>query len=323
MIFGGYEIWIADSNSKRLPEYQIQVEGNGNKFTCYIPSENGKRFSIRWKDHNGPASHHTSMQTYVDGLQAGRTHCKPGTSGKRRGISQESAATYYPFQFAPLKTTDDDGALWGGGVPDQIGTIELRVVHVRPHARAAGFKPSAFSGRSSTRRSRNRSCPTDFHLGVPSDRSFVNPNPPAAYTGRLGRAEKYDKLQHLRVRSTPIDKHAGPFATFTFRYRPAELLQAQGIMPALSVKAEGNAESGPSKPKKTVKGPRRALPVPADAPQERRPLKREVSDKDTDTGGGVIELTDDEDEDRKPMVKRELRPRRTFDPDDVIDLTLD
>ena len=41
---------------------------------------------------------------------------------------------------------DDDSALWAAGAPEQLGTIELRVVHIRPDMRADRFRAGTFDG---------------------------------------------------------------------------------------------------------------------------------------------------------------------------------
>ena len=45
------------------------------------------------------------MKVLVDGTPAGKTHCNPGVSGKRLGLSTDTPGTYRPFQFAALQTT--------------------------------------------------------------------------------------------------------------------------------------------------------------------------------------------------------------------------
>ena len=136
MIYQGYEVWIEGENRNRIQEYNVQVEGDDRKtIACYIPSESGKvrqlgmfaplgssarcgrcaeicllllqKFIIRWKDHHGRGGHHTSMRALVDGASAGKTHSYPGSSGKRVGVSTDSASTYRPFQFANLQTTGE------------------------------------------------------------------------------------------------------------------------------------------------------------------------------------------------------------------------
>ncbi|KAI0716743.1 hypothetical protein C8Q76DRAFT_416341 [Earliella scabrosa] len=287
MLHRGYEVWIADSQQQPLPEYDIQVDGDGKTITCYIPSESGKQFSVQWKDHNGASGHHTSM--------------------KRLGLSTDTPGTYRPFQFAALQTTDDDETLWSGGVSEKLGTIELKVVHVRPQVRTAKFKPQAFTGVSSVHERSKKA---------------------GAHCVALGGPQRYPK-RHDKVHTTPIDKRAGPFVTFVFRYRPAAILQAQGIMPAHDAAADG--EAGPSTRRKTkTRAPiasgreadgRSSGTSPARVKRERKSVKREQG---TESDGDVIELSDDEEVvDRKPIVKREPRARPTFDPGEVIDLTSD
>ncbi|EJF59728.1 hypothetical protein DICSQDRAFT_128064 [Dichomitus squalens LYAD-421 SS1] len=147
MLHIGYEVWISDGQKERIPEYDVKYEGeDGKTIACYIPSESGKEFQIRWKDHNGAYAPHASMKIFVDGHVVGKTRCPPGVVGKRLGISTTSADTYQPFQFANLQTTDDDDALWGAGIPDKLGSIELHVVHVHPHVIQTAFRPAGFAG---------------------------------------------------------------------------------------------------------------------------------------------------------------------------------
>ena len=124
------------------------------------------------------------------------------------------------------------------------------------------------------------------------------------------------------MHTTPIDKRAGPFVTFVFRYRPAgewqssasailhgdgsfsyrahaAILQAQGIMPAHDAAADG--EAGPSTRRKTkTRAPiapgreadgRSSGTSPARVKRERKSVKREQG---TESDGDVIELSDDE-----------------------------
>ncbi|RPD75700.1 hypothetical protein L226DRAFT_507615 [Lentinus tigrinus ALCF2SS1-7] len=306
MLHRGYEVWIADSHKRRLPEYKVKVGEDDSILTCYIPSESGKQFSIRWKDHNGPAAHHTSMRALVDGVPAGSSHSRPGASGKRAGISTDSASVYHPFQFAALQTTDDDNALWTAGASDQLGVIELRVTHVRPDVRPDTFRVSTFDGVS---RVHERSKKAGAHCVA------------------LGRAKPYGK-QHLRVKTTLLDKHAPPFATFRFLYRPAALLQAQGIVSAPAVQgantqqSKARASAAPSASQASWRG--------MSVLDKKKPtVKSELQDTSIHVpggGGDVIELSDDDDDDtpqRRPTVKRDPERRATYDPDDVIDLTLD
>lgn len=44
MFHRDYDVWISDVDGRRIPEYNMQLEGaDGLKtVTCYIPSESGK-----------------------------------------------------------------------------------------------------------------------------------------------------------------------------------------------------------------------------------------------------------------------------------------
>ncbi|KAI0697504.1 hypothetical protein C8T65DRAFT_662103 [Cerioporus squamosus] len=308
MLHRGYEVWIADSREQRLPEYKVEVGEDDSVITCYIPSESGEQFSIRWKDHNGPMANHTNMKTSVDGVRVGGKHSRPGASGKCVGVRTDSESVYHPFQFAILQTTDEEEALWAGGASDQLGTIELRVVHVHANVRSKNFKPDTFAGVS---RVHERSKKAGAHCVA------------------LGPALPFNKHhRHHSVKTIPLDKRAPPFATFRFHYRPAAILQAQGIMPApvLASADEQDAHTGPNTQQKKRKA--HGSTVPAHASQaiarvspaaEKKPVKSELQDTSIHVGAGgdVIELSDDEEEvtQRRPAVKRDPDRRRlNYDP---------
>ncbi|KAM5537627.1 hypothetical protein V8D89_008705 [Ganoderma adspersum] len=295
MLHFGYEVWIADSQKERLPEYDIKLDGeDGETIVCYIPSESGKVFQVRWRDHNRPHANHTTMKVYLDGHIAGKTHCPPGSSGKRLGIRTASADTYQPYQFSDLQTTDDDGAVWAA---EKLGSIELHVVYVHPHAQTAAFRPARFAGTAPVHERSKKA---------------------GAHCVALGKAVRMAKGPHTRVKSTPLDRKAGPAAKFVFRYRPVAILQAQGIMPS-SASQDGNS-------RRTRSASQRKLGqgVTSAEKRDRKPVKAEPGSRSGrgDVSGDVIDVSSDED---VPTVKREPRQQRVLqhDPGDVIDLTLD
>ncbi|KAI0659682.1 hypothetical protein C8Q70DRAFT_980345 [Cubamyces menziesii] len=290
MLHRGYDIWITDDEGRRMPEYKMEVEGhNGKTVACYIPSESGKRFAIHWKDYNG--LHTSSMSMVVDGTHRVGNVCRPNDHGHRIGIRTDHAEVYHPFQFAALRTTDDDSALLEtkAHALEKLGTIEVNVTRVHSHVRRAAFRPQAFSG-----------------VGAVHERSKKL----GAHCVTLGEGVRVRRL-HGRCKSRPLDPREGPYATFTFRYRPAALLQAQGIMPPPA------PEAGPSLAKHEKVQAGNKVKTRSEA---RVQVKSEAAD--------VIELSDDDyPMDRKPSVrvKRELGRRTRVKPDldDVIDLTLD
>ncbi|KAI0370546.1 hypothetical protein BV20DRAFT_1018689 [Pilatotrama ljubarskyi] len=308
MINRGYDVWISDGNGQPLPEFNMERVGNdGKTMACYLPSESGKRFIINWRDHNG--LHHTSFKCTVDGKPTGSKTCKPNSVGKRIGVrmTKDSCSTY---QFADLRTTDDEDALLGLDIAslEKVGTIEVRAVRIRAETRPVPFKAQPFAG-----------------VGAVHERSKKL----GGHCVTLGAPVKRQPTEQCK--SVLLDRREGPYATFIFRYRPPGLLQAQGIMPApdsaLALQAESNNIKGKAR---TAAGD---IDLAPSSSNKKPPVKAKTELRPTPSVEDVIELTDDDDDDmerkpvlRRPQVKREPGPRRTkvkADPDDVIDLTLD
>ncbi|KAI1794488.1 hypothetical protein LXA43DRAFT_143506 [Ganoderma leucocontextum] len=288
MLHLGYEVWISDGRRERMPEYDVKLEGEDGKTM---------EFQVRWKDHNGPYANYARMKVFIDGHVAGKTRCPPGVSGKRLGIRTASADTYQPFQFSGLQTTDDDGALWP---TEKLGSIEFHVVHVHQDARESAFRPARFAG-----------------TGLVHERS----KKAGAHCVALGRAVRFPKARHSPVKSTPLDRKARPAAKFVFRYRPAAILHARGIMPQRAGTSSRGGNNPKARPASQMKQGRGA--TSADK-RERKPVKPEPNARSGlgDVSGDVIDLSSDED---VPIVKHEPRQQRVLehDPGDVIDLTLD
>ncbi|KAI0828670.1 hypothetical protein BC628DRAFT_1417659 [Trametes gibbosa] len=352
MLHKGYEVWVSDAESRRIPEYKMEMEGtNGRTVACYIPSESGKvsprailriyaprregsrpkqvkklkslppqRFVINWKDHNG--ENHTSFKCYLDGKAAGATASRPNSCGSRIG-ARLTSDSYSSYQFADLRTTDDETALWAADATslEKVGTIEVDVVRIHAQYIPVPFQPCKFDD-----------------VGAVHERSKKL----GAHCATLGARVK--SRQASMCTSRPLYPHEGTYATFVFRYRPSALLQAQGIMPppepafgegleddkgkARAGPHAHNAPHAPSPPLKRARksrGDKKAKPEPEKdattdlgAARRRRPDPHRPSQE-------VIELSDSDD-DRKPVIRTRAKPEgntRLPDPDDVIDLTLD
>ncbi|OJT14873.1 hypothetical protein TRAPUB_8564 [Trametes pubescens] len=268
MLHRGYEAWIADAHNQRFVEYATRIEDGGDAapgrtVNCFIPSENGKRFIISWKDHGG--GHHFSVRPYIDGVRIPGKICKPGDQRSRQTVRTTSADTYNALQFADLKTTDDDGAAMA---VDSLGTIELRVYHVHPETRSKPFRPSTFAGVGSVHERSKKAGAHCVTLGGTVD----DPN-----LGARARARGHRSCRLLN----PED---GPFVTFVFRYRPAVLLQAEGIMP-LPASEKGKGRAGPS-----------AVPTGNVKAEPSGPSRSAASTSQLTASSDIIELTDDEDD---------------------------
>ncbi|KAI0763443.1 hypothetical protein BD413DRAFT_616321 [Trametes elegans] len=306
MLHRGFEIWISDSGGQRLPEFGVELEGNDQKtMACCIPSERGKAFVIHSKEYNGM---HVSVRHCIDGTYTISNVVYPYCTGTRAGIRTVSEDTYSPLLFADLPTT-------GAGALEKLGTIEVRVVRIHPTTARIGFTPAPFAG-----------------VGAVHERSKKL----GAHCVTLGERVKIQGRVRGRVRSTPLDPREGPYVSFVFRYRPAALLQAQGIMPPPAPAGAAVGGRRGNAPRAGVDAFRHAE-VEVDVKPRVKPeprsqvMYREVIELLDDDDDDVPELGP-EDEDRKPVlhgVKREpdtasqARSKLKTGPDGVIDLTLD
>ncbi|KAI0631244.1 hypothetical protein C8Q77DRAFT_195635 [Trametes polyzona] len=324
MLHRGYEIWISDSEGQRIPEYPMETEGTDEKtVACHIPSESGKVSGLLVTPYT------TSVLNVW--LIAGSTSCRPGGSGKRIGV-RLTEDTCCPFQFSNLETTDDETALWTANpvALEELGTIQVRVVRIHAQQPTTAFKPTFLAS-----------------IGAVYERSKKL----GAQCVSLGGPVRTKKRE--KARATPLNPRGGPDAKFIFRYMPPALLQAQGIMPSSSpapnragpVSGKGKSRAGSDQPQtsRILNSPRpsKLARMKADLDEASRMSVRILQDE-------VIELFDSDNEgvlnvsghgisygvpgllllsipvQRKPAVRSRIKPEKVeYDPDDVIDLTLD
>ncbi|KAL1948998.1 hypothetical protein VTO73DRAFT_10804 [Trametes versicolor] len=321
MLHRGYDVWISDADDCRIPEYNMEVEGaDGKTVACYIPSESGKRFIIHWKDHNG--QHHTSFKCLLDGKWAGANTCRPNNGGSRIGLrTTTNKDSYSPYQFADLRTTEDETALWAAGSLEKLGTIEVRAVRIHAHTRTVPFRPSSFHSVDAVHERSKKLGAHCVTLGA---------------TVSHGHGKSAEQCF-----STPLYPHEGSYATFIFRYRPTALLQAQGIIPPAAPAFGQSSGAGKGKARAhsdelSMSGPSHIKPEKSRGKDEVKAELARASGSNSGPGdrsvqSDIIELFDsDYDEvDVKPVIHRSggarrVKPERVeADPDDVIDLTLD
>ncbi|KAI0659686.1 hypothetical protein C8Q70DRAFT_87823 [Cubamyces menziesii] len=238
MLHRGLEVWIAYTNGERIPEYEVQVDAEDKrKMTCTIPSDAGKRFMVCWQYHSG--EHRVGISTRVDGVRVGSNACSPGQKGKRVGVRTVSADTYQMFQFATVFTMDTEGEAFLGARPaahrrpEKLGTIQLRVHHVQPVlGPSLPFRPHAVNLGGVV-----ASAPDDDKDKTEKFATFDR------HCVRLGKGLKRAKAQVDIPQASALDKNAGPFATFVFRYRPTAALQADGTMPLSEAKNLADEDS--------------------------------------------------------------------------------
>ncbi|GBE83817.1 hypothetical protein SCP_0508740 [Sparassis crispa] len=307
------------SQEKTLQEYVVHIEDT-NTISCYIPSEAGKNFEVRWRIGSA-ATHAFSVRCYLDGRPAGHTSGKPGCWGYRTGI-RTAINMRRPFQFANLQTTDDDQFLDASRANERLGLISVCFLRVLER-RTVGFEPKTLED-----------------VGpVHEETKKIS-----VHCISLGDAHPCQPRRNTKAKT--LDTNENPFLNFIFRYKPRDVLKAEGIISSSATIPRANvslvrARRGPSMPPSTgrVMRPRRAAESPAQGERETKRRKTIPEKKLQDIEFFQSQLGDAQKQVRSiktkinnarafrshPLpVKKEEKPLRfNFSSDDVIDLTLD
>ncbi|KAJ7141250.1 hypothetical protein C8R44DRAFT_763059 [Mycena epipterygia] len=212
-----FSAWIT-VDGVEAPEYNIEVSENQQGFSCWIPSEVGKKFAVHWTNMSAPGL--TGGGVQVDGHKCGFEAIASDTrpiSAFMDGIPEGSTKTR-PFVFAPLDLTDDDAYLESVSHP-QLGLIKLEIWRVDV---GGGMAPSA--------------------IAVPSaqkvhERSKKGMNQQITF----GAAVEHAQVQSAQIRRIGL----GPLVTFSFKYRSLDLLRANGIAPAPQRPEKRKASASP------------------------------------------------------------------------------
>jgi len=124
----GFSAWIK-SEGAELAAYNPTVEGdNGRTLSCWIPSEEGKKFEVHWKDLQGGVA--TQGFIYFDGSPNRATTNGIIVGKGPGGVASKSGArltekTIKPFLFSKLCVTDDESAT--SSVSPELGSIRLSI----------------------------------------------------------------------------------------------------------------------------------------------------------------------------------------------------
>ncbi|GBE80163.1 hypothetical protein BKA93DRAFT_116842 [Sparassis latifolia] len=205
----GFSVRLA-CEGQDLEEFSVNVDDE-RTISCYVPSEAGKTFSIVVKSNFDAL---VVFDCYADGEFARGSLLYPHTQGIVKGPYVDKT-TVKPFQFIPLTVTDDemvanprDPAL------RNLGTIEVRFSRVKE---GKYYRPSKGTKLSNLQPVHERCKKAGTHR--------------VSY----GDGVKSEKIRY----NEPIwiDSRDQPYVTFRFRYRPRELLRAQGIITTEGVEA--------------------------------------------------------------------------------------
>ncbi|KAJ7882299.1 hypothetical protein B0H13DRAFT_1721485 [Mycena leptocephala] len=218
MQLGPLHAWIS-VDGVQLSEYAAEttIEYSADRApeaSCWIPSECNKKFRVHYENTEASQWHIVNALVTVDGIRCGsrdmqcRDLARPRiVSGSRDSVST-SAYTRRPLLFAQQALTDDD-TLLNAAISPELGCIKVEMRNVRE-------VPS----RSSHRTVWKGSAPS-FETPVLHERSKK----------AMGHSVQFGaEYLENNTRTGPIEV-INELATFVFKYRPIEILRAQGIAP--------------------------------------------------------------------------------------------
>lgn len=229
-----FSAWI-ETEGIPTQEYNIEITSDAEVpvVTCWIASEEAKTFSVNLKDASSAS---TCWALKADGVKMKKFYAKPAKKGHPSEITHSmrdmavSATERSPFMFSKITTTDDD-AYMHRSVDAKFGEITLSVWSTQQvKYRKAQLKTSAPAV-----------APV---LGGPIHEkskkmgghciSYGQPVP-ILEKGTKGSAPKLETHYWERVKC---------LVSFSFKYRPLALLQANGIAP-LPPAVEASSERSP------------------------------------------------------------------------------
>ncbi|KAJ7661647.1 hypothetical protein B0H17DRAFT_1020300 [Mycena rosella] len=286
-----FSAWVS-IDGREAAEYAVETSDDQQTVTCWIASELGKKFSVHWK--NTSYYHDTSGHVKMDGKPCGgriiRGHTLP-TTAEKKGVTD--GTMIQPFVFSSLELTDDDAFLGGGSSHPALGVIELNIY------------PALIPQRT-----------VAPPLLKPLSEIKVHERAKKAVTQQitLATAERLGKPQ-LFVHG----RRTGPdLVKFYFKYRPMDILQANGIAPlpprnkrkmsvdppcALTTDEDPDAED-----EKNLRDKLKALEARHLKKEKKPPVKREFE------ASADIDLT-------QPSKRVKREEKRLFISGEVIDLT--
>ncbi|KAJ7141249.1 hypothetical protein C8R44DRAFT_243504 [Mycena epipterygia] len=215
---GGFSAWITIDDVKAS---ELDVQTSGKTVTCWIPSAVGKacqKFSIHWSNLSVPGI--TGGRVLVDGNNCDGqilVRDRRPTSTSMAGVN-ETTTSVRPFVFASLDVTDDD-ALLELNPDERLGIIDLEIWRVEKND--AG--PSTWSG-----------------MAAPPPKK-IHERSKKAVTQQISFC---DPVIRQPAKVFPC-KWTDRIITFSFKYRPLDVLRAHGIASLLQDKGKRKASASP------------------------------------------------------------------------------
>ncbi|KAF9010801.1 hypothetical protein BDQ17DRAFT_1346963 [Cyathus striatus] len=193
----GFKAWIAFADGFPLPEYGIQVDEENHQVSCYVSSEAGKRFSVRWRN----LSHLTDTigDVFIDGCAVGTLgialHRMLAVTAIKSDVVT-SSTTGRPFVFTKINEEDDES----DNEESEVGEIRIVMSTAKMGERAPYQGPDV-----------------DDSAGGASKKHCV----------------KFDKAEACRQPPMRVAVRQDKIATFVFKYRPREVLLKKNFFSTL------------------------------------------------------------------------------------------
>ncbi|KAJ6623498.1 hypothetical protein B0H10DRAFT_1786327 [Mycena sp. CBHHK59/15] len=232
----GFSAWIVVDGTP-VSEYLIAEDTKASTVSCWIPSEEGQKFSVHWKDHGGNVD--TCGFITLDGFVVpGRFLFGKGETW-RQGV-RSSFNTERPFMFQRVE--EDETSTQSAS--KEAGMITLRIKRIQ---RVASRPANPLQPLPSVALGKRKAGDLCVRFGDDSEAYDQ-----FAYTWSVKPYEK-DAPTGAKTPST--------YVSFVFRYRSPEFLQLQGIM------TESDVRSPPPRTRASMRRVSSAPAVPTPASQ--------------------------------------------------------
>ncbi|VDB83223.1 unnamed protein product [Peniophora sp. CBMAI 1063] len=209
----GYEVSLW-SDGAEIPAYKVE-NVNDKTVTCYIPSEAGKEFTVKFR--NEPVvGYGAAFYVHMDGREMQGLSVYPYECTTMKGV-YETLSAIRPFEFARLKLKEDDEE--GGESSTSVDMAKLGLIEVR--VCRATLTPDEYGSGEYRPRS------VQAELDAVSEKA----KKVGWHSVSLGKTKALATAANV-PRITYIDNKDQPYAIFRFRYQPREILEDQGIIPA-------------------------------------------------------------------------------------------
>ncbi|KAF7291094.1 hypothetical protein MKEN_01491300 [Mycena kentingensis (nom. inval.)] len=272
----GLSAWVSIGGVDAT-EYNVEVNAETKTVTCWIASEVGQEFVVKWKKTSFKAKTNLNGQLYIDNHSCGgkifrQDNVDPSSVMRHVGVTQKDGKKTRSFRFSALETTDDDSVSLQG-VSDNLGVIELRILPVGGIKQKSRSSADVKSLPNLTVHERSKKAITQQVL--------------------LGEAMARTKAKSPFV--STAQPTGPPLAILRFLYRPLDVLRANGIAPR-PLKRKASAElddSGPARSRRRV-----SKSATLDPEEEQDHIAADVDD---------TTLSDDEDEKALQALQAQMK----------------